>query len=200
MGREAKIEYVSGHERVQVRAHLDSQNLELTGGKKLTLQLAAVKSATVEGDVLKIAAGAIKFSLALGAKEAQAWRKKILKPPSLADKLGFKPDRTVALIGTVPAEITDAARTAKSATTTAKPPSAFAADITVVMLAAGKERPLIAASARALGPGQALWLVYEKGRPVNGDSVIALARASGLNDTKVARISETHATLRFIRK
>lgn len=197
MGREAKVEFVAGRERVQVRAHLDSQSLELTGGKKLTIPLAAVKSATVEGDVLNIAAGAIKFSLALGAKEAEAWRKKILKPPSLADKLGFKPDKTIMLVGAAPTEIV---QVATSAATAAKPPRAFKADIAIVMLTPGKEPPLIAASARALRPGQALWLVYEKGRPMNGDGVIALARAAGLNDTKVARVSETHAALRFIRK
>ena len=36
MGREAKIEYADGRERVQVRAHLDSAELQITGAKKLT--------------------------------------------------------------------------------------------------------------------------------------------------------------------
>jgi hypothetical protein len=109
MGREAKVEYADANGRAQVKAHLDSAAIELTGGKKLKLPLASVKSATVDGDLLKIAAGATKFTLALGAKEAEAWRKKILNPPSLAEKLGIKPDKTVALIGAVPPEIADAA-------------------------------------------------------------------------------------------
>jgi len=199
MGREAKIEYADGKDRAQVKAHLDSQSLELTGGKKLKLPLASVKSATVDGDLLKIAAGAQKFSLALGAKEAEAWRKKILNPPSLADKLGFKPDKSVALIGEVPPEIAAAAKTAKAAAATAKLPKTIAADIAALMLAPGKEEQLIVASAKALAPKSALWLVYEKGRAVNGDQVIALARRAGLKDTKVARVSETHAALRFIK-
>lgn len=199
MGREAKIEYADAKERAQVKAHLDSATLELTGGKKLKLPLASVKSATVDGDLLKIAAGATKFSLALGAKEAEAWRKKILNPPSLADKLGFKPDKTVALIGPLPPEIADAAKTAKSTTAAAKPGKTIAADIAALMLAPAKEEQLIVASSRALAPASALWLVYEKGRAVNGDDVIALARKAGLKDTKVARVSETHAALRFIK-
>jgi hypothetical protein len=199
MGRESKVEYADGKDRAQVKAHLDSQSLELTGGKKLKLALASVKAATVDGDLLKIAAGAQKFSLALGAKEAEAWRKKILNPPSLADKLGFKPDKSVALIGEVPPEIAAAAKTAKSTAAAAKLPKTIAADIAALMLAPGKEEQLIVASAKALAPASALWLVYEKGRAVNGDHVIALARKAGLKDTKVARVSQTHAALRFIK-
>ena len=199
MGREAKVEYADAKERALVKVHLDSAALELTGGKKLKLALASVKSATVDGDLLKIAAGGTKFSLALGAKEAEAWRKKILNPPSLSDKLGFKPDKSVALIGEVPVEIAAAAKTAKAAAAAAKLPKTIAADIAALMLAPGKEEQLIVASAKALAPKSALWLVYEKGRAVNGDHVIALARKAGLKDTKVARVSDTHAALRFIK-
>ncbi|MBL8779417.1 MAG: hypothetical protein JNL06_00620 [Alphaproteobacteria bacterium] len=199
MGREAKVEYADAKERALVKVHLDSAALELTGGKKLRLPLANVKSATVDGDLLKIAAGGTKFSLALGAKEAEAWRKKILNPPSLADKLGFKPDKSIAVIGEVPPEIAAAAKTAKVAAAAAKLPKTIAADIAALMLAPGKEEQLIVASAKALAPASALWLVYEKGRAVNGDHVIALARKAGLKDTKVARVSDTHAALRFIK-
>jgi len=199
MGREAKVEYADAKERALVKVHLDSAALELTGGKKLRLPLASVKSATVDGDLLKIAAGGTKFSLALGAKEAEAWRKKILNPPSLADKLGFKPDKSIALIGEVPPEIAAAAKTAKVTAAAAKLPKTIAADIAALMLAPGKEEQLIVASAKALAPASALWLVYEKGRAVNGDHVIALARKAGLKDTKVARVSDTHAALRFIK-
>jgi hypothetical protein len=198
MGREAKTEYIAGRERAPVKAHLGSADLELTGAKKLKLAFAAVKTVTVEGDLLKIAAGKTTFALALGVKEAEAWRKKILNPPSLADKLGFRPDKTVALIGPVPPEIADAAKTAKSASTAAKPGKTIAADIAALMLTPGKEAQLVDAAAKALAPHAALWFVYEKGRAVNGDHVIVMARKAGLKDTKVARISDSHAALRFI--
>lgn len=195
MGREAKVEYAQGAERAIVRAHLDSEKLELTGGKKLTVPLAGIKAA-VDGDRLKITAGKTTFALALGAKEAEAWRKKMLSPPTLADKLGFKPGKSVLLIGALPAEV---AAAAKSAATAAKLPKTIAADVAAVMLTPGKEGQLVGAAAKALAPASALWLVYEKGGAVNGDGVIALARKAGLKDTKVARVSETHAALRFIR-
>ena len=107
--------------------------------------------------------------------------------------------RAVALIGPLPAEIADAAKTAKSTTAAASLAKTITADIAALMLAPGKEEQLIVASSRALAPSSALWLVYEKGRAVNGDAVIALARKAGLKDTKVARVSETHAALRFIK-
>jgi hypothetical protein len=197
MGREARVDYIAGRERVHVRAHLDTAAVELSGGKKLTVPFASIRAATVEGEDLKIVAAGARFALRLGAKEAALWAKKILNPPSLADKLGVKADKSVVLIGAVPAEIADAAKAAK-VTTAAKPPKAFAADIAIMMLAPGKEEALIAAAAGALRQDQALWLVYEKGRAVNGDDVIALARKAGLKDTKVARVSDTHAALRFI--
>lgn len=198
MGRESKVEYVDARERVPVRAHLDSLNLQLTGGKKLTVPLSDVTEATVEADQLKIVAGKAKFALSLGAREAELWRKKILSPPTLADKLGFKGDKSVVLVGSVPREIVEAAKAAKVGKGVAKLPPALTHDIAVVALSPGKETAQIGAAARALKSGAA-WLVYAKGRAINGDDIILLARKAGLSDTKVARVSDTHAALRFIR-
>lgn len=198
MGREAKIEYDDGRERVLVKAHLDSLNLQLTGGKKLTVALGDVKSAVVDGDRLKITAGKTRFALALGAREAELWRKKILSPPGLGDKLGFKPEKSVTLVGPLPSEVVEAA-SVLSAKTAAKLPAALGGDIAVVSLAGGKEGATITAASRALKAPTALWFVYAKGGAVNGDDIIAFARKAGLKDTKVARVSETHTALRFIK-
>ena len=198
MGRESKVEYFDGRERVPVKAHLDSLNLQISGGKKLTVALAQVTSATVHGDDLKIAAGGTKFALSLGAREAELWRRKILNPPSLADKLGFKADKAVVLVGTLPGEVAAAAKGTR-VTADARLPKALAGDVAVVPLAKGKEASQIKGVAGVLGDTTAVWFVYAKGGPVNGDDIIALARKAGLKDTKVARISETHAALRLIK-
>lgn len=197
MGREALIEYVSGKERAQVRAHLDSFALQLSGAKKLNVPLSDVRAAVASGDLLKIETKTAKFTLALGAKEAAAWAKKILNPPTLADKLGLKPGVTVAIIGERIPEIDEAAPTATHIASLAKAKTALAtANIACLTLAAEKD---IATAAKLLGENTALWLVYRKGIKPNGDDIIMLARKAGLKDTKVARISETHAALRFIR-
>jgi hypothetical protein len=196
MGQEAQIEYASGRLRAKVRAHLDSQALQLSGDKKLKLPLTLISTATVDGDQLKITAPGESFTLSLGAKDAATWARKILNPPSLADKLGLKAGKSVTLIGLMPPEIATATKAAKPSKAI---PKAFAADINIVSLPPGKEDALIVAASRALAPAQALWFIYEKGQPFNGDNLIAAARKARLKDTKVARISDTHAGLRFIK-
>lgn len=197
MGREAKTAYRSGRDRAEVRAHLDSEALELTGGKKLKVPLADVRIAAVEGDALKIETKTEKFELALGAKEAAAWATKILNPPTLADKLGLKADTKVVIVGERIKEIDEAATKAERATTLT---AAKAKAVTVVILTLAPEtaEKQIAAAAKVLPKGTALWLVYTKGTKPNGDAIITLARRAGLKDTKVARISEIHTALRFI--
>jgi hypothetical protein len=115
----------------------------------------------------------------------------------LADKLGVKPDKAVLIVAEHLQEIADA--TAKAANvehaaalTAAKAKAAAIVILTLDPAAAEKQ---IAAAAKALGPATALWLVYRKGLKPNGDDIIMLARKAGLKDTKVARISETHAGL-----
>jgi hypothetical protein len=198
MGREAKVEYQSGRERLAVRAHLDSGALQLTGGKKLTVALADVRKAVASDGLLKIETKTEKFALALGEKEAAGWAKKILNPPTLADKLGLKTGGAVLLVGEPVAEIEQAASNADRATTLTAA-KAKAATVILQTLAAETAAKKIAASAKALPKGVALWLVYRKGTKPNGDDIIMLARKAGLKDTKVARISETHAALRFIK-
>lgn len=137
----------------------------------------------------------------LGTKEAAAWAKKILNPPTLGQKLGVKPDKAVLIVGERLKEIADATATAANvehaaALTAAK---AKAAAIVILTLDPAAAEKHIAAAAKAVGPATALWLVYCKGLKPNGDDIIMLARKAGLKDTKVARISETHAGLRFIR-
>jgi hypothetical protein len=200
MGREALIDYVSGKERAQVRAHLDSFSLQLSGGKKLTVPLADVRAAKAVGNDLKIESKSATFALTLGAKEAAAWAKKILNPPTLAAKLGIKPDKSVLIVGERLAEIDEAvAKAAKidraDALTAAK---SKAAAIAILVLVPTTTEKQIAAAAKVLGAATALWFVYRKGTKPNGDDIIMFARKSGLKDTKVARISETHAGLRFI--
>jgi phage-related tail fiber protein len=197
MGREAKVVYRSGKDRAEVRAHLDSAALELTGGKKLKIALADVRKATAEGDALKVETKTEKFELELGAKETAAWAKKILNPPTLADKLGVKAETKLLIVGERIKDIDEAAPSADHAATltAAKAKAATVVILTLVPETAAKQ---IAAAAKVLPKATALWLVYTKGTKPNGDTIIALARKAGLKDTKVARISETHAALRFI--
>jgi len=200
MGREARIAYISGRERTEVRAHLDSASLQLSGGKKLVVQLSDVRTAKVVGDDLAIETKTAKFKLALGAKEAAAWAKNILNPPSLADKLGVKADTAVLVVGERIDEIGDAVTKAAKVEHAPKLTAAKAKAANIVILSLVRETASkqIEAAAKVVPKGTALWLVYTKGAKPNGDDIIALARKAGLKDTKVARISVMHAALRFV--
>jgi hypothetical protein len=200
MGREARIVYTSGKERVEVRAHLDSAALQLSGGKKLAIPLSDVRTAKVAGDDLAIETKTAKFKLALGAKEAAAWAKKILNPPTLADKLGIKVDAVVLMVGARIVELDEAVSHAAKVERSAALTAAKAKTASLVLLTLEQETApkQIESAAKALPKGVALWLVYAKGVKPNGDDIIRLARQAALKDTKVARVSVTHAALRFI--
>jgi hypothetical protein len=98
MGQEATIEFRFGRECAEVKAHLDSQGLQLGGGRKLSLKL---------GDIERAAA--------------------------------------------------------------------------------------------TMGAATATCFVYRRDVKPNGDDIIKIARSHGLKDTKVARVSDDYAALRFIR-
>lgn len=200
MGREARIAYTSGKERAEVRAHLDSASLQLSGGKKLIVQLSDVRTAKVVGEDLAVETTTAKFKLALGAKEAAAWAKGMLNPPSLADKLSVKAGTAVLIVGERIDEIDDAVAKATKVERAPKltAAQAKAANIVILTLLTETAPKQIEAAAKVLPKGTALWLVYTKGVKPNGDDIIALARKAGLKDTKVARISVMHAALRFI--
>ena len=67
----------------------------------------------------------------------------------------------------------------------------------LIVAAVSLDTKPLAALSGALPSRGAAWLVYEKG-VLKGDALILAAREAGLKDTKVTRISETHAALRFI--
>jgi hypothetical protein len=196
MGAESAAEFVSGREKVAVKVHLDSQHLQLQGGRKLKLALSEISRAEARGDDLHIQAATSAFVLRLPVGQAAKWAAKILNPPSLATKLGLKPGRSVQLVGKLPPEVLEGAGSAKSS---ARMPARLTADIAIVALPPEGEAAVITAAATRLQKDSALWLVYRKGEAFNGDAVIAAARKAGLKDTKVARISDTHTGLRFIR-
>jgi hypothetical protein len=198
MGNEALVDYVEGRSRARVKAHLDGQFLQLSGEKKLKLPLNVITKAIAEKGALKVETAGASFSLMLGDKVAELWAKKILNPPSLASKLGIKADTPVALVGKLPAEIAEAGAASAAVKQHARMPAALSATMAVVALPPAREEATLRAAAKLLKPGGALWLVYEKGTPFNGDMIIACARKAGLKDTKVTRVSETHTALRFI--
>lgn len=194
MGREAKLTVSDGTTRGEARVHLDSEMLTIGPPFQLKLKLAELESVAASASGLAVGA----LTLAMGEKEAAAWAKAMLNPPSLATKLGLKPGVTVAAIGAMPREIARELKPFRPAE--AKPGCALGATLIFAAVPGGVALKDLPKFAKGLRPGSAAWLIYAKGGPFNGDELIASARSAGLKDTKVAKISEAHTGLRFIAK
>ena len=192
MGREARTEVRSGALSGEARVHLDSETLAIGPPFRVKLPLGGL-GAEAGSSGLTVTGGGGTFRIAMSAREAAAWTKAILNPPSLADKLGLKPGVTTTLIGALPGEV--AALVPDGARHKAVPKAL--GEMLAFMAVASLDAKPLAALAAALPPKGAAWLIYEKG-VLKGDALIFAARAAGLKGTKVARISETHAGLRFI--
>lgn len=196
MGREAKLRVDDGRRKADARVHLDSEVLTIGPPFRLKIALTEVAAVAVAEDGLHLASGSAALTLKLSAKEAAAWAKAILNPPSLATKLGLKADMRIAVLGKLPAEI-DAALSAHKPVT-ARRGAPIDAALVFAAMPAGVPLTGLASFAAALPAKSAVWLIYEKGAAMTGDALIYAARAAGLKDTKVAKISETHTGLRFI--
>ncbi|MFT3810547.1 MAG: hypothetical protein QM698_11570 [Micropepsaceae bacterium] len=192
MGRETKTDVRSDKISSEARVHLDSERLTIGPPFRRRLALAGL-GARAEAGGLTVTHGEERFQIAMSEKEAAAWTKSILNPPSLTDKLGLKAGVTAVLIGALPGEVRAAARGAAAYRT---PPAKLTAALAIAAVTSLDAKPL-AALAAALPPKGAVWLVYEKG-VLKGDALIFAARDAGLKDTTVAKISETHTALRFI--
>jgi hypothetical protein len=194
MGREAKTAVDDGATRAEARLHLDSETLTIGPPFRLKLRLDAVDRCVVGEGGFEIASGPAQLSIALSAKDAAAWAKAILNPPSLATKLGLKPGLHVAAIGALPAEV---AALLPEAGRHDRLPKTIDAPLILAMVPAALPVKDLGKLRTILSPGAAAWLIYEKG-VTNGDRLILAARAAGLKDTKVAKISDRFAALRFI--
>ena len=173
-------------------ACLEGDHILFRGAERLHIALKDLRSVATEGGLLHLDFPGGPVSLELGAA-AEKWARKILHPPSRADKLGIKPGLSVRLVGQFDAGFLDELRGVAPATESSK------ADL--IFLAAPDRQALarIPKLTAALKPAGALWVVYPKGvQLIREIEVLSAGRAAGLKDTKVAAFSATHTALRFV--
>jgi len=146
-----------------------------------------------------------QIQLSLGRATVEKWMDKIANPSSLSQKLGIDHFHKIALLGVLPAEIISAVEKntqafANFAENTpvaelAKMPGRF--DLIFVHL---RIEPLTAYFDRVrplLDQRNALWAISPKEGEFNGTKVIDAARANGLVDSKVIKISEKFLAWQF---
>ncbi len=192
MGKEAVCVARVNGTAAQAKAHLDSTELRLSGGHRLTVPLAALTSVAADGDALRLALPGVAVELQLGNIAARRWAHAISNPKSRLEKLGVRGNERVYARG-----IDDEVFLAELRGALANAPATSlrgSFDIIFQGVSHPGELGEIARGRAHLTPAGALWIVHPKGNgaPVGeGDVRAAIARA-GLFDAKVVAFSATH--------
>jgi hypothetical protein len=200
MGLEATCTLRAGRDTLAVKAHLNTDRLEIRGGARLDLPFKQVTSAVAKPDGtlhLKHAAGATVLEFGTGAT-AEKWAEKIRSPKSLVDKLGLKPESRVAVLGVDdPDFLAQAGK--RLATPPAKKPSA-GMDFIFYAADSAAELAKLKSLKAFLQPAGAIWVVSLKGKAatIKDTDVMRAARAAGLVDNKVCGFAATHTALKLV--
>ncbi|MGA7237283.1 MAG: hypothetical protein WBY44_16475 [Bryobacteraceae bacterium] len=187
MGQECNCTLRRGGRSFTGRAQLETDFLLFRGGERLKVPLKDLTSVAANGGVLTLQFPGGPATLELGA-QAEKWADKILHPPTLLEKLGVKPGLAIGLEGEFDQDFQDQLG----------PPVKAKADLLFYAASKTSDLARIPRLISKLKPGGAIWIVYPKGvSAIREAEVIAVGRAAGLKDTKVARFSDTHTALRF---
>jgi hypothetical protein len=200
MGLEATCKLRLGRYAFTGKAHVDSAAFTFRGETRVDIALKDVRDATVGGDgALSVTHAGGEFTLELEHSDAAAkWARKLLHPPTLADKLGLKPGQRVAVLGVKDPDFL-AEATARLGTSPDRKP-AEAMDIIFHAADSAAELARLKQLKAHLQPAGAIWVVSRKGREatVKDTDVFKAARAAGLIDNKVCSFSTTHTALRLV--
>ena len=188
MGQELECRMRYGKKWIAGKAQLETDFLLFRGDERLKVAFRDFTSVSAADGVLRLEFAGGPAELELG-KAAEKWAEKIVHPPSRLDKLGVKAGTTVRLLGEFDPDFV-AELCGSGAVVSGGP-----ADI--VFLATAKSADL---GKIPQVEGGALWVIYPKGiAAIREIEVIQAGRAAGLKDVKVARFSETHTGLKFVR-
>jgi hypothetical protein len=196
VGREARCAASWGAQSGAVTVHLDSSELTVRGAFRARAPLASLSEVRAEGDTLRFRSGADEVALILG-RGAPRWAAAIAKPPpTLAAKLGIRPETRVLALGAI--DDPELARALASGIAGARDPDLIVARVDDVDTLARIASEHAAQFERRVP----LWVVYTKGKaaPLGETAVRAMLRERGLIDLKVASVSATLTALQFARR
>jgi hypothetical protein len=176
---------------------LETEALHFRGAFRFDALLRGLK-VQARGGQLRINLDGAEARFDLG-EAAKKWVDRVQHPKGLIDKLGIKPEHTVAVVGLTDAAFRASLRERAGTVVEGAPRRALDA------LFFGAEGRLavqrIPSLLPRLGPKGALWVVYPKGvKDVTEGDVLKAGRAAGLVDIKVVRFSDTHTAHKFVRR
>lgn len=196
MGRETQCQARLGRESGTGRALLEHDAVIFRGDFRARVPLAELTTVAAKAGTLRLTWPGGTLALALG-EQAERWAQILRHPKSVVDKLGVRAGQKVAVLGVKDQELLAdlAARLG------AEPASRTSSGCDHVLL--GVETPAalskLAALREAVRPAGGIWAIYPRGRKeVAEDAIRAAAKAVGLTDVKIARISDTHGSVRLV--
>jgi len=203
MGREAFCEARLGQQTSRGKALLETSDLLFRGDFRVVVPFKEMTSISADASKLTVAWSGGTLSLALGA-EAARWAEKIRTPPSLLDKLGVKPESTVAVVAAA-GKITGGDLDGFVAELAARGVKAVqhkpTADTDLLFFAIDRKADLglLPKLLAALRPDAGLWVLRPKGSAAVTEADVRKAGlAAGLVDVKVAAFSPTRTAEKFV--
>lgn len=196
MGREAMCQARYGRESGEGRALLETDELVFRGDFRVNVPLREVTAATVKDGVLTVEWPAGRLALTLG-RSAEKWARAITSPKTVIEKLGVKPGLRVVLVGRFETSFRTDVMNALGEKPGVKPVAG--SDLVFVLLTHPNDTDKFEDLVPAIFPDGAIWAVYPRGRrDLSEDTVRKAARALGLVDIKVVKVSERHGALKLV--
>lgn len=196
MGREAMCQARYGRESGEGRALLETDELVFRGDFRVNVPLREVTAATVKDGVLTVEWPAGRLALTLG-RSAEKWARAITSPKTVIEKLGVKPGLRVVLVGRFETSFRTDVMNALGEKPGVKPVAG--SDLVFVLLTHPNDTDKFEDLVPAIFPDGAIWAVYPRGRrDLSEDTVRRAARALGLVDIKVVKVSERHGALKLV--
>jgi hypothetical protein len=175
---------------------LETDELVFRGDFRVSVPLREVTAATVKDGVLTLEWPAGRLALALG-RSAEKWAEAIRSPKTVIEKLGVKPGLRVILVGRFETSFRTDVMNALGEKPGVKPVPGT--DLAFVLLIHEGDESKLEDLVPAIFPDGAIWAVYPRGRrDLSEDTVRRAARALGLVDIKVVKVSEKHGALKLV--
>jgi len=194
MGEEARCTVRFGKGRSEGKALLETDELIFRGDFRIAVPLKGITALDASDGELRVEFADSEATFELGPN-AKRWAERIRNPKSLLDKLGVKPESSVAVVDLDDGEFRTLLEERVQRYATAPQQ-----ELDLIFLGAESTRDLgrIEPLAQYLRPNGHIWVVAPKGRQdLREIDVLEAGRAAGLKDTKVASFSGTHTAHRF---